>query len=217
MAKRARRRTSVPPDVELRPGLGAEVLAEIVPLLADDGIDLDNLERCDPQRLQEALNRAAERINLARFTPVGAARSLAASRLREAVDAFAAGENEAGRRVLARLPAEAGDGAEPTVSACIGVSLGLLDDWLSTMPGTAADLPDAHGLASAGDDAERAAVQIVALARRGEALATLGFLVSEHGGTTLLLGCVMALNAVARAWSAESDQSVARVLFDRLR
>lgn len=218
MAKRARRRTSVPPDVELRPGLGAEVLAEIVPLLADDGIDLDNLERCDPQRLQEALNRAAERINLARFTPVGEARSLAASRLREAVDAFAAGENEAGRRVLARLPAEAGDGAEPTVSACIGVSLGLLDDWLSTMPGTAADLPDVHnGLPTAGDDAERAAVQIVTLARRGDALATLGFLVSEHGGTTLLLGCVRALNAVARALSAESDQSVARVLFDHLR
>jgi hypothetical protein len=217
MAKRARRRTSVPSNLELRPGLGAAVLAEIAPLLADEGIDLDNLERCDPQRLQEALNRAAERINLARFTPVGEARSLAASRLREAVDAFAAGENEAGRRVLARLPAEAGDGAEPTVSACIGVSLGLLDDWLSTMPGTAADLPDAHGLPSAGDDAERAAVQIVALARRGEALATLEYLVSEHGGKTLLFGCVMALNAVARAWSAESDQSVARVLFDRLR
>ena len=171
MAKRARRRSSLPPDVQRRPGLGAEILGEIAPLLADGGIDLDDLERCDPQRLQEALNRAAE---------------------------------------------EAGDGDEPTVGACIGVSLGLLDNWLSTTSGAPARLVDLD-LPFARTDAERAAVQIVTLARRGDASATLGFLVSEHGGKTLLLGCVMALSAVARAWSAESDQSVARVLFDHLR
>ena len=101
-------------------------------MLPERGVELDDLEHCDLQTLQEALNRAAERINLAHFTPVGEARSLAASRLREAIDAFAAGENEVARRVLTRLPAEAREGDEPTVGACIGVRLGLFDDWLST-------------------------------------------------------------------------------------
>lgn len=217
MAKRARPRSSLPLDVQLRPGLGVEVLAEVATLLADDGIDLDNLERCNPQRLQEALNRAAERINLARFSPTREARSLVASRLREAVDAFAADENEAALNVLARLPSDPGDGDEPTVGACIGVSLGLLDDWLSITRGTAARLVDALDLQSAHTDAERAAVEIVSLARQGDAFSSLGLLVSGHGGEELLLGCVTALSAVARAWSTKSKQSVARVLFDHLR
>lgn len=39
----------------------------------------------------------------------------------------------------------------------------------------------------------------------------------RDGGDGLLLGCVVALCDVARAWSLESDESVARVLFEHVR
>ena len=56
-ARRRERRSARPPQVRLEPGLGVEVLAELGPLLADEGIDLDNLDRCDPEIVQEACCR----------------------------------------------------------------------------------------------------------------------------------------------------------------
>lgn len=60
----------------LEPGLGQAVLSRLAPLLADEGIDLDDLDSVDPQSLQEALHRVAERANLVAFTPVGRATPL---------------------------------------------------------------------------------------------------------------------------------------------
>ena len=215
---RRKQRSSRRPQVWLQPGLGAEVLAELGPLLADEGIDLDNLDRCDPKIVQEALNRVAERANLARFTPVGQGRSLAASALREAVDALGAGEQAAFCGVLERLRPESPDGREPTVAACIGVSLGLLDQWLVVGRTTAPhDFGERLELPAVDSDSARAAADIISLARQGRAFSSLGVLVTGYCGEILLSGCVTALCAVVQACSVRSHQSVARVLLDHVR
>ena len=82
------------------------MLSRLAPLLADEEIDLDDLDSVDPQSLHEVLERIAERANLVAFTPVESARSLAAFALREAVDARASGDDERVREVLARLRLE---------------------------------------------------------------------------------------------------------------
>ena len=73
------------------PGLANETLRELAPLLAEDGIDVDNIDVPDLNTLQAALNRAVERHNMARFTPVGQARELAITMLRLVIEAITEG------------------------------------------------------------------------------------------------------------------------------
>jgi hypothetical protein len=47
------------------------MLRELAPLLADEGIDVENIDVPDLDTLQQALDRAVERHNMTRFTPVG--------------------------------------------------------------------------------------------------------------------------------------------------
>ena len=58
------------------------MLRELAPLLAEEGIDVDNIDVPDLETLQAALDRAVERQNLARFTPVGHSRELVITTLR---------------------------------------------------------------------------------------------------------------------------------------
>ena len=48
-------------------------MRELAPLLAGEGIDVDNIDVPDLAVLQAALNRAVERRNMTHFTPVGQA------------------------------------------------------------------------------------------------------------------------------------------------
>jgi hypothetical protein len=57
--------------------MASELLRELAPLLAEEGIDVPDLDT-----LQQTMNRAIERQNIVRFTPVGQARELAAVTLR---------------------------------------------------------------------------------------------------------------------------------------
>ncbi len=57
-----------PPQIQHKPGLANETLRELAPLLAEQGIDVDNIDVPDLDTLQQALNRAAERHNMTRFT-----------------------------------------------------------------------------------------------------------------------------------------------------
>ena len=203
--------------MHFEPGIGAEVLSRLAPLLADEGIDLDDLDSFDPQSLQEALNRVSERANLVAFTPFGRARALAACALREAVDARASGYDAGVRDVLARLVPESPDAKEATVASCIGISLGLLDDWLTEERAEAPPRLRERVHRCARAQREQAAHEVLVLARQGAALSSLGQLIANHDGDGLLSGCVVALCNVARAWSIESDESVARVLFEQVR
>jgi len=89
-----------PPQIQLKPGMAQELLRELAPLLAEEGIDVDNIDVPDVQTLQHALNRAMERHNMSLFTPVGRARELAAATLRLAVEAIAGGDTPLAATVL---------------------------------------------------------------------------------------------------------------------
>lgn len=64
--------------------MAGELLRELAPLLAEEGIDVDNIDVPDLGTLQQARGRAIERHNMTRFTPVGHARDLAVTALRHA-------------------------------------------------------------------------------------------------------------------------------------
>ena len=91
-----RRRSPEPPPglpkIEVKPGMARELLRELAPLLAEEGIDVDNIDVPDLQTLQAAMSRAAERRNMTMFTPVGHARDLAVTTLRLATEALADGD-----------------------------------------------------------------------------------------------------------------------------
>src|SRR5260221_12401552 len=81
-----RRRSPEPPpaapQIQLKPGLAKETLRVLAPLLAEAGIDADNIDVPDLDTLQAAMKRAIERHNMTRFTPVGHARALPVTALR---------------------------------------------------------------------------------------------------------------------------------------
>src|SRR4029450_1203919 len=78
-----------PPRIEFKPGMANELLRELAPLLAEEGIDVDNIDVPNIETLQLAMNRAVQRRNMALFTPVGETRDLAAATLRLVVEALA--------------------------------------------------------------------------------------------------------------------------------
>src|SRR5947208_16321986 len=120
-----------PPQIQLKPGMAQELLRELAPLLAEEGIDVDNINVPDVQTLQHALNRAMERHNMSLFTPVGRARELAAATLRLTAEAITDGDTRLAAGILDQAQPESSDGSVPTVAACTGLALGLLDQWLA--------------------------------------------------------------------------------------
>ena len=202
MRRRAPEPPPGPPQIQLKPGMAQELLRELAPLLAEEGIDVDNIDVPDVQTLQRALNRAMERHNMSLFTPVGHARELAAVTLRLAAEAIADGDTQLAARVLDQAQPESPDGSAPTVAACTGLALGLLDLWLA---GHDTDAP--AGLATitrlpAGHwTGEHAATDILTLARKGRAFASLDSLIVGQGGQHVLYGSALALAAALQSWA----------------
>jgi hypothetical protein len=194
-----------PPRIEFKPGMANELLRELAPLLAEEGIDADNIDVPDMETLQRAMNRAVERRNMALFTPVGDARELAVATLRVVVEALADDDTNLATAILDQVQPESPDNSAPTVSACIGITLGLLDNWLGghdpTTPTRLADrvrLPKGHWLG------ERAARDILVLASKGQAFGSLGPLIARQGGQHVLYGSALALTAAIRTWSNDT-------------
>jgi hypothetical protein len=181
-------------------------LRELAPLLAEEGIDIDNLDATDLPTLQRALNRAVERHNLALFSPVGKTRELAVVTLRQVVEALAEDDSGLAATILDRVQPESPDNMAATVSACIGISLNLLDDWLSGHDSQApTGLGEQTRLPRGNWVGERAARDILALARKGRAFRTLDSLITRQGGRHVLNGSALALAAAVRAWSRLTD------------
>ena len=91
------------------------MLRELAPLLAEEGIDVNDIDVPDMDTLQNALNRAIERRNMALFTPVGQARELALAALRLAVEAITDGDTTLAGAVLEQVEPESPDNWAPTV------------------------------------------------------------------------------------------------------
>jgi hypothetical protein len=198
-----------PPDIQIKPGMAQELLRELAPLLAEEGIDAGNIDLPDLQTLQRAMNRAMERHNMSLFTPVGQARALAAVTLRLAAEAIADGDTRLAAAVLDQAQPESPDGSAPTVAACTGLALGLLDQW---MAGHDTDAPAGLAITTrlpAGHwTGQRAATDILTLARKGRAFASLDSLIVRQGGQHVLYGSALALAAALQAWAAHTDTPV---------
>jgi hypothetical protein len=221
MADMRRRRPEPPPGpphVAWKPGLANDMLRELAPLLAEEGIDVDDIDVPNLETLQAAMNRAVERLNMTRFTPVGRARELAVSALRQAVEALIKDDTKQAGAVLEQVQPDSPDNSAATVSGCIGVALGLLDDWLAGKDTVApagiarrVALPAGHWLG------ERAATDILVLARKGRAFRSLDKLIVKQGGENVLYGSALALAAAIQALSAHTSTSVAEILLTQVR
>ena len=143
------------------------------------------------------------------FTPIGHARELAAATLRLAAEAIADGDTPLAARILDQAQPESPDGSAPTVAACTGVALGLLDQWLAGHDTDApAGLPARTRLPAGHWTGERAAADILTLARKGRAFASLDSLIARQGGQHVLYGSALALAAALQSWAAHNDTPI---------
>src|SRR6266581_4758040 len=147
-----------------------------------------------------------ERHNMSLFTPVGQARELAAVTLRLAAEAIGDGDTRLAAGVLDQAEPESPDGSVPTVAACTGLALGLLDEWLA---GHDTDAP--AGLATmtrlpAGHwTGQRAATDILTLARKGRAFGSLDSLIARQGGRHVLYGSALVLAPALQSWAQHTE------------
>jgi hypothetical protein len=194
------------PQIQFKPGLANEMLHELAPLLAEEGIDVENIDVPDMETLQRALNRAVERRNLQLFSPVGETRDIALAILRQVIGAILDGDTALAGALLDQIQPESPDNSVATVSSCIGIALGLLDDWLfGHHPDAPADLVEQTKLPAGHWSGERAATDILVLARKGRAFRSLGTLLTRQGGPQVLAGAALALAAATYAWSQHSQ------------
>ncbi|MFD3779780.1 hypothetical protein [Streptomyces sp. NPDC058612] len=181
-------------------GLADELWQEIAPLLADEGITADT-DPTDLPTLQAALNRAVARYNTALFTPTGRVRADAAALLRQVVASISAGETGHAARLLDSLGPEPSQGQPATTTACIGLALSLLDTWSSTTGGAPTGLLAGTALPAGHWRGERAATDVLALARKGRAHRSHQRLIAQHGGHHVTDGAALALAATVHTWA----------------
>ncbi|MCA1835900.1 MAG: hypothetical protein LC721_06085 [Actinobacteria bacterium] len=162
------------------------------------------------ETLQQALNHAVERHNMTRFTPVGQTRELAAVALRQVIEAITEGNATRAAAILDQVAPESPDNTAATVAGCIGTALGLLDDWLTNSDprapnnlGQRVHLPAGHWLG------QRAATDILVLARKRRAFRSLDTLITRQGGKHVLYGSALALAATIQTWSTDTATPVA--------
>lgn len=171
-----------------KPGLAAEMMGELAPLLADEGIDMDDLGDTDLDTVNAALARATERHNMQLFTAVGEHHRLALAVLRMATEAYAEGNHELAGAVVASVPSDPTP-TMPSVAHVIGTGLGLLDEWHTVRTGGLGAVPlpagDAETVAAARD--------ILARAGSGRALDGLGELIRRYFGKRVLEATALAV------------------------
>ena len=216
MADMRRRNPEPPPgmpEIQFKPGMANELMAELAPLLAEEGIDVNNLEVDDLDTLQHAMNRAIERRNMELFTPVGEVRQIAVVTLWLIVEAILDGDSHLAGAIIEQIQPESPDTAVATVASCIGICLGLLDEWLSGQNSAAptklaehTSLPNGHWTG------ERAATHVLVLARKGRAFRSLHTLIVGQGSPQLLAGSALALAAVTSAWARRTDMPQADLI-----
>lgn len=195
----------------MKPGMADELMRDLAPLLAEDGVDINDLTDIDS--VNRALSKAVERRNRELFTPVGARRDRAIALLMLVVAALVDDDTKRAGFLLKPVQPESPDGSVPEVSSCIGFVLGLLDSWLTGRavhaPVTLAlviRLPAGHWFG------QRAAVNVFSLARKGRVFQSLGSLITRQGGPQLLAGSCLALAATILAWSRTEGTPVGELL-----
>lgn len=189
-----------------RPGMANDLLQEMAPLLAEDGIDVNDPSSFDLATLNAALARAIERTNMERSTPVGVTRSNTLAVLVSASEAISAGDVQSAEAVFRDIAPEPKETGEPSVAHVIGVSLGLLDSWHRDPSLT--KLLARTRVPNWSSRSRAAGTDIVALARKGRALESVVALHGRYDGLTILEGSILAVAGTLQSWAAATDQSV---------
>jgi hypothetical protein len=198
-----------PPQIQFTPGLAKQTLRELAPLLAEQGIDVDNIDVPDVDTLQAALHRAVEQHNMTRFTPIGQARELVITTLQLVIEAIDENNTTLAAAILNQVQPESPDNTAATVAGCIGTALGLLDDWLTgSDPRAPKDLDQRVQLPAGHWLGEHAATDILVLARKGRAFRSLDTLITRQGGKNVLYGSALTLAATIQTWSADTDTPI---------
>ncbi|MBP1325864.1 hypothetical protein JOF28_001096 [Leucobacter exalbidus] len=183
--------------VTIQPGMAAEAMEELAPLLKADGIDFtDPQANLGADELKQALARATDQRNLFLFTPVGRDRANALVFLHIVTEALQLRTQNVAARMLDRIEPEATERV-PAGSHMIGVSLGLLDTWLRGSD-AAHDLPSISVLPWPGK-AQRIAQDVLALGRKGRAFDSHPSFVLKCGGEQVMHGAVLAVASVVIA------------------
>lgn len=203
--------------IEIRQGpeFTEELLRELAPLLTEDGIDLYSGQVIPVETFQTAIDHAIERRNMELFSPTGPRREIAVATLRIVAAAILEGDSKtASDQLRNHVQPESPDNTVAEASSCIGISLGLLDDWLS---GRSKDAP--AGLANSATlppghwDGDRPARDILALARKGRASGSIQKLIMRHGGGQhVLAGSSLALAAATGAWAKHEGTPAADLI-----
>jgi hypothetical protein len=196
-----------PIEVRHVPGLANELLSEIAPLLAAEGVDLND-PNLDPRDLDRALQSAQEQYNLRLFTPTGVHRDLSLAVLRRFTEAAAGHRAEEAQAVLDAVETEE-TGTTPAISHLIGVSLGLLDTWYSDRTYRAA-LASTR-IASRRREIRASATEVLSAARRGKAFDSLHDLIVGHGGLALYEGAATVVAASIAAIAKRGRRPVPEV------
>lgn len=195
-----------------RPGLADQMLEEMAPLLAEQGIDLsDPNAEVDPEQLNAALSYATERYNMELFTPVGGDRARAIATLRKIGNAVARGHTDHAERILDSIKPDA-TARRPSNAQLIGTSLDLLDAWHSSkdMQSALAAMSVPQWLGAH----RKAAGDLLALARKGRAYRSLDKLMVSHGGSAIAHGGAL-LVAQTLVVLAERQQAEFSEVLDR--
>ena len=193
------------------------MLRELAPLLAEDGIDLDH-PTYDLETLQQTLNRAVQRRNLALFTPVGRRRVLAVDIVRRAVKALIDAEPYRALEVLNQAVPESPDDSVAEVSSCIGLATGLMDEVLTGRnPHAPAGLWRRLRRSPIYGPGDVSALDIVAAARKGQSFDSLEPLMIAYGGHEMLYGSSNALGMVVEAWSRATGTPAADLIRAHIR
>ena len=197
-----------------KPGLAADLLAEIAPLLKAEGIDLDDPNPCfDLDTLNAAMGRAVEQRNLALMTPIGKDREQSMQVMLEVANALLRGDLPAVRAILDSIRPEPTK-SRPAASHVIGAGLGLIDSSFSSndlAPVLARTrVPKWPGAA------KRIAADLKVLGAQGRAFDTQHSIIMRHGGEMLMHGVLLLIAAAVTTVADQLDLSTADA-FARIR
>lgn len=197
------------------PGLAQEVLGELAPLLASEGVDLnapEGMEGLSEEDLNAAMNSAVERYNMELHTPTGEDRLAALEVLNSCAEAIGRGDSGLAGLIMEALRPE-GYGAWPAVSHVIGVGLGQLDEW-----GRRSDLRKALTSAKLPHwewRGTKAAKDALRAARKSAAFDEIDRLTVTYNGLGLLHGTMLAYAGVvggaARMWKTDVPGALSKL------
>ncbi|WP_257478034.1 hypothetical protein [Acidipropionibacterium jensenii] len=178
-----------------KPGLTRDLMAELAPLLAAEGVSLDD-PNLDRRTLEAALESANEQYNLRLFTPTGADRDHALAVLRRYTEAVAGRRFDEAQAILdAVQPDETA--TAPAISHVIGAGLGLLDSWYGDKQYRSA--LGSIQIASRRRWVRASATGVLSAARGRRAFDSLHGLTVEHGGAALHEGTAVVVAAAIAA------------------